>query len=293
MSGANDESVSGPHRTPLLNRVRSYVRERSDPEFEFLELGPPPWTPLATPLEHSSVALVATADLHVVGDAPFESLTSPLGDTSFRVLPHATERTALALDAPYVDEKYIARDPEVALPRAALDALVAEGAIAAAGPRHVSFAQGIVRPLPTLAARAGEVAQLFREDGVDIVLLLPTCSLCVQTVAVLAREFEFAGLTTVALTMLPELTERVGTPRALSVAFPFGAPAGDPGNRALQRAVVSEALALARDAKYPGRVVDSLHRWRESTPGAEPGEAGGRQGTARHGPRVRGTRDED
>jgi D-proline reductase (dithiol) PrdB len=222
-----------------------------------------PWTPPRAPLAALRVALLATADLHRRGDAPFASLETALGDTSFRVIAHELPAAELALDAPYVDEKYIPRDPEVALPRRALDELVRAGTIAAAAPRHYSFCQGIVRPLPALAERAREVAALARADGVDAFVLLPTCSLCVQSVAVLARELESAGFATVALTMLPELTARVGTPRALASRFPFGAPAGDPGNRTLHVAVLRAALEVIATAREPRTLVESGLRWRE------------------------------
>ncbi|NOT31687.1 MAG: hypothetical protein HOP15_14665, partial [Planctomycetes bacterium] len=245
-----------------LNRLYSHLRAGLDPDYDFLCFRDTPWTPPRAPLAELRVALIATADLHRRGDEPFVSLETPWGDTSFRVIPHALPESELALDAPYVDDKYIPRDPEVTLPRRALDELVAAGVIAAAAPRHYSFAQGIVRPLPDLAARAREVAALLREDCVDALVLLPTCSLCVQSVAVLARELESAGFATVALTMLPELTARVGAPRALASHFPFGAPAGDPGNRALHVAVLRAALGLIANARAPRTLLDSGLRWR-------------------------------
>jgi D-proline reductase (dithiol) PrdB len=254
---------SGPYATPLLNRLYAHLRAGLDPDYDFLAFDEVPWTPPRAPLAALHVALLATADLHRRGDTPFTSLESALGDTSFRVIPHELPAAELALDAPYVDEKYIPRDPEVALPRRALDELVRAGVIAAAAPRHYSFCQGIVRPLPALAERAREVTALAHADGVDAFVLLPTCSLCVQSVAVLARELESAGFATVALTMLPELTARVGAPRALASRFPFGAPAGDPGNRALHVAVLRAALELIATAREPRTIVESGLGWRE------------------------------
>lgn len=261
---AGGAQPSGPYATPLLNRLLAHLRAGLDPDYDFLAFEHVPWTPPRAPLAELRVALLATADLHRRGDVPFVSLETPLGDTSFRVIPHDLPAAELALDAPYVDEKYIPRDPEVALPRRALDQLVAEGTIAAAAPRHYSFCQGIVRPLPALAERAREVTALLRADQVDALVLLPTCSLCVQSVAVLARELEQLGFSTVALTMLPELTARVGAPRALASHFPFGAPAGDPGNRALHVAILREALDLLASAREPRILRDSGLRWRAS-----------------------------
>jgi D-proline reductase (dithiol) PrdB len=260
MSSASEPA--GPYATPLLNRVRNWVRSEVDPEYDFLAFADVPWTPPRAPLRALRVALLTTANLHRRDDAPFTTLESRLGDTTFRVVAHELPEAELALDAPYVDAKYIPRDPEVALPRRALDALVADGTIASAAPRHYSFAQGIVRPLPALAESARAVAALLRQDEVDALVLLPTCSLCVQTAAVLARELESAGFSTVALTALPELSARVGAPRALALRFPFGAAVGDPHNRALHVAVLREALGLVEHAREPRTLRDSVQRWR-------------------------------
>ena len=252
----------GPYATPLLNRLWNHARSEVDPDYDFLAFTEVPWAPPRAPVRELCVALVTTANLHRRGDTPFTTLESTLGDTSFRVIPHGLPEAELDLEAPYVDQKYIPRDPEVALPRRALDELAAQGFIASAAPRHYSFAQGIVHPLPDLAERAREVAQLLAEDRVDALVLLPTCSLCVQTAGVLAREFETAGFSTVALTALPELTARIGVPRALSTRFPFGAAAGDPGNRALHLGILREALGLVARAREPRTLAESGLRWR-------------------------------
>lgn len=261
-AAAPASELPGPYATPLLNRLWNHARSQFDPAYDFLAFTDVPWRPARAPLRELRVALLSTANLHRRDDEPFTTLENTLGDTSFRVIAHELPEAALALDAPYVDQKYIPRDPEVALPRRALDALVADGTIASAAPRHYSFSQGIVRPLPGLAESARAVAALLRQDEVDALVLLPTCSLCMQTAAVLARELESAGFTTVALTTLPELTRRVGVPRALASRFPFGAAVGDPGNRALHVGILREALALVERAREPRTLADSGLRWR-------------------------------
>ncbi|MCK6445304.1 MAG: hypothetical protein L6Q99_02835 [Planctomycetes bacterium] len=253
---------SGPYATPILNRLLANLRGGLDPTYDFLAFDDVPFVRPRARVRELRVGLLSTADLHRRGDEPFVSLETPWGDTSFRVIPHELADAELALDAPYVDEKYIPRDPEVAMPRRALDELVASGEVGSAAPRHYSFAQGIVRPYPGLAESAERVARLLREDRVDAVVLLPTCSLCVQTVAVLARELEARGFATIALTNLPELTSRVGVPRALASKFPFGAPAGDPGHRTLHVGMLREALARLDQADAPRTLVETTLRWR-------------------------------
>src|SRR5262245_48002806 len=108
---------------PVLQRLIARIRERVDPEFEFLSPGPPPWCEAPARVREAPVALVTTAGLHLKGDTRFRALEDPLGDTSYRLIAAGTPAAALDLKAPYVDQRHIPADPEVAIPRTALDAI--------------------------------------------------------------------------------------------------------------------------------------------------------------------------
>ena len=68
--------------------------------------------------------------------------------------------------------------------------------------------------------------------------------MCHQTVGLVAGELEKRGIATTSVTMLREITGKVGTPRALAVPFPLGYPFGRPDDGELQTTVVRQALAL-------------------------------------------------
>lgn len=51
--------------------------------------------------------------------------------------------------------------------------------------------------------------------------------------------------------MLPEVTRRVGPPRALSVPYPLGFPLGEPANGDLQRAILRALLVLVQRDDVP------------------------------------------
>lgn len=240
------------------------LREEWDPEFSFFTSETIPWAAPPASLVETRVALVSTAGLHLEGDVPFRTMEERLGDTSFRVIPHGSGSETFALSAPYVDAKYVAHDLEVALPMKALERLYREGRVGPPARRHFSFCGGIVHPLPGLAGSAARLEEILREDNTGAVVLLPTCSLCVQTVCVVARELEARGVPTVAVSLLPELSEIVGAPRTLTVHFPFGAPCGNPGNGELHQSVLFEALELLMTAEKPGEIRASRHVWREA-----------------------------
>jgi hypothetical protein len=68
--------------------------------------------------------------------------------------------------------------------------------------------------------------------------------MCNQSVGLIQRAVEYAGISTVSISLLKEITERIKPPRALFVPFPLGYPLGEPNNAALQTRVMRAAFAL-------------------------------------------------
>ena len=93
---------------------------------------------------------------------------------------------------------------------------------------------------------------------------------------VLARVIEAAGISTVMVTMMPELTERVGVPRAVGVEFPFGHTLGHAGDREEQMKVIGDALRVLRDARQANTVEHlpyewpDFERWKQAWHSSEP-----------------------
>ena len=85
-----------------------------------------------------------------------------------------------------------------------------------------------------------------------------------QSVGLLQSVIEREGIPTVAITFNPDFTQLIGTPRALAVRFPYGAPFGNPMNRWLQTRVLNEALALLDSATAPNTLRASEYRWKQT-----------------------------
>ena len=75
--------------------------------------------------------------------------------------------------------------------------------------------------------------------------------MCNQSVGLIQRVVEAAGISTVSITLIEDITRRVKPPRALAVPYGFGHPLGEPNNPALQHAIIAEALALLVDTAEP------------------------------------------
>ncbi len=68
--------------------------------------------------------------------------------------------------------------------------------------------------------------------------------MCNQSVGLIQRAIEYAGITTVSISLLREITEKIRPPRALFVPFPLGYPLSEPDNPELQTRVMRAAFAL-------------------------------------------------
>jgi D-proline reductase (dithiol) PrdB len=68
--------------------------------------------------------------------------------------------------------------------------------------------------------------------------------MCHQSVGLIQSAIEKAGIPTVSITLLVEVTKRVAPPRALSVDRPLGYPLGEPNNPDLQKRIMLRAFEL-------------------------------------------------
>jgi hypothetical protein len=75
--------------------------------------------------------------------------------------------------------------------------------------------------------------------------------MCVQTVGLVQAAIERAGITTVSISLLREVTEVIKPPRSLFVPLPMGYPLGAPNDRELQHLVIAAALALLERNDVP------------------------------------------
>jgi hypothetical protein len=72
---------------------------------------------------------------------------------------------------------------------------------------------------------------------------------------------EKSGLTTISLTQMPYITEKIGVPRAMAIEFPFGMIWGRPGDHETHRLILRHMLQAAQDISSPGTIVESSLYW--------------------------------
>ncbi|MBZ0184614.1 MAG: hypothetical protein K8F91_00080 [Candidatus Obscuribacterales bacterium] len=68
--------------------------------------------------------------------------------------------------------------------------------------------------------------------------------MCNQTAGLIARSLEESGISTVMISLLRQVTEKIKPPRVLEVPYGFGFPLGRPEDRPLQTKIIEACLNL-------------------------------------------------
>ena len=87
--------------------------------------------------------------------------------------------------------------------------------------------------------------------------------MCHQTVSLVSRHLEAAGIPTVVIGSARDIVEECGVARFVYTDFPLGNPCGKPGDGPMQRAIVGYALDLFESATLPRTTVQTPFIWSE------------------------------
>lgn len=85
--------------------------------------------------------------------------------------------------------------------------------------------------------------------------------MCHQTVSLVARHTEAAGIPTVVAGSGRDIVEECGVARFVFTDFPLGNPLGKPGDAKMQREIVGTALDLLEKAWMPRTTVQTPFVW--------------------------------
>lgn len=153
-----------------------------------------------------------------------------------------------------------AADPGSYFPLAALHRAAARAQVGEVAPRFHGAPTNRSQRV-TLETDAPEILARCQADAVDAALLVANCPVCHQTLALVARTLEAAGIATVLMGCARDIVEHVGVPRLLFSDFPLGNAAGLPGDTASQDATLALALRLLDVAEGPRCTWASPQRW--------------------------------
>jgi D-proline reductase (dithiol) PrdB len=86
--------------------------------------------------------------------------------------------------------------------------------------------------------------------------------LCNQSVGLIQRSIEAAGISTVSISLVQEITVQVRPSRALFLRWPFGHPLGGPFTVPQHLRILRDMLYALESIQEPGTIIDLGYRWR-------------------------------
>ena len=245
-----------------IARTHAWYGALGYPPYRYAEHAEAPFAPLGRPLAEARVALLTTAAPYrpELGDqgpgaaynaaAKFYAVWS--GDAAAE---HDLRVSHVAVDQAHLSDDQNCWFPLPALRRAAAAGRIGEVAARFHGvPTNRSQRQ-------TREVDAREVVARVREDGADTAVLVANCPVCHQSMTLVARALEAAGVATVVVGAAKDVVERAGAPRFLFSDVPLGNAAGLPRDVASQDLVLELALRLLEEAAAPRTTWQSPLRW--------------------------------
>jgi D-proline reductase (dithiol) PrdB len=258
-----------PHDVPVpyMQRTRSYYQALGyGAPYEWAHFADVPFQPLRQPLAGCRVALITTAAPYLpdAGDqgpgAPYNARAKFFQVYSLDAArDHDLRISHVAIDRQHTT----AADPGTYFPLPALRRAAAAGRIASVAPR-IHGAPTNRSQRTTFDVDAPEIVARCQADGADAAILVANCPVCHQTLAIVARQLEAAGIATVLMGCAKDIVEHAGVPRFLFSDFPLGNAAGRPHDAASQSFTLDLALQLLAAAPAARTTVQSPLRWSES-----------------------------
>lgn len=249
-----------------IQRTRSYyIGLGYDNPYVWAHFTEVPFTALQKPLKNSVIGLITTA-------VPFDPNQGDQG-------PGAPYNATAKFYEPYVLASN--SDPDLRIAHVGIDrkhANMAEMACwfplgvgrKAVKQQRIGRLANHIYGLPTnrsqrhtLEIDAPKILTQCQADGVEVAVLIPNCPICHQSIALLARYLEDAGISTVIIGAAKDIVEYCGVPRFVFNDFPLGNAAGRPSDLESQTAIFELALRLLEIAPGPRMTIQSTFRWSE------------------------------
>lgn len=235
----------------FASRFSRWSGDETLQRYPFVENRHAPFTPVRRALPMLNLGLISSAGAYIDGTEAFDT-TSKGGDASIREIPIEVEAADLRYCARGYDTKAVTEDRNCLIP---IDRLLEYQANAVIGQLN-SVVWSLSSYIPDARVVANDISpeiveRLIRYD-VKAALLIPATRLCHQTLGIVARAIELAGIPTMLLSVDTSVTDKVRPPRTAYYRGEIGAVAGKPNWREYQLRVLDEALRWIETFDQPG-----------------------------------------
>lgn len=213
--------------------------------------------PVTTDLDRAKLGLFTTVGAHLPSQRPFQTTN----DLTFRLVPLDVPVAELTFDHPSPIRGFAVDDLNVVFPRDRLVEMAADGVFGELAPAAVSMLGSITKYTELVEQTAPGVAEVFGDQGVDAVLMIPFCPACHRATHLLSRALEARGIPCVTMSALLEMSEAFKPARPVFADFPLGATVGRPHDAAMQRSVLEDTLSVLAQPAGPWRVTRLPQTW--------------------------------
>ncbi|WP_353948425.1 D-proline reductase (dithiol) protein PrdB [Sporolactobacillus sp. Y61] len=217
----------------------------------FVPITPKPvWTDLNKPLNQCTVALCTAGGVHLKSQKRFVLS----GDYSFRKIPSEVPTSEMMVSHGGYDNSDVNKDINSMLPIDRLRELQAQGYIGKLAPTMIGFMGGGGNVEKFKSETGPAIAQILKDEGVDIALFTGGCGTCHRSATIVERAVEAAGIATAIIAALPPIAKQQGAPRITAPHVPIGSNAGEPNNIEMQTAILKDTLKAVEEMDTFGQM---------------------------------------
>lgn len=220
---------------------------RTEADYPFVKNLRAPFTPARRALPMLNLALISSAGAYIDGTPEFEP-----NDLGFKEIPIEVESSDLRFTARGYDPAAVTQDANSQLPIERLLEFERNGVIGQLNGVFWSFSGYLPAASSIADELAPKIADRLQRYEVQAALLIPASRLCHQSVGLIARAIEAAGIPTMTLAVVRDVVESVRPPRVALYDGELGSVAGKPNFPEHQRRVLDESLRLIEPMDQPG-----------------------------------------
>ena len=226
------------------------LNEEGD-SYPFVKNRHAPFLPARRALPMLRLALISSAGGYLDGSEPFDGSAAD-GDFTFREIPTEIEGSDLQFIARGYEPAAVREDLNAQVPLTRLSEFARNGIIGQLNPVFWSFCGFIPNAARLVDEMAPNLVGRLVRYQVQAALLVPASRLCHQSISLVARAVEAAGIPTMTIAVDKEVVESVRPPRAALYQGELGNVAGRPNWPEQQRRVLDEALRLIEPMDQAG-----------------------------------------
>lgn len=220
-------------------------------DYPFVVNSRAPFVPARRALPMMNLALITSAGAYIDGTEPFTTDLAA-GDATFREIPIEVEAEDLRFSARGYDPQAVLQDINSQVPVERLAEFAGNGIIGQLNPVFWSFCGFIPNAALVVDELAPQLVERVIRYEAQAALLIPASRLCHQSMSLVARALEGAGVPTMLLAVEREVVELVHPPRAGLYEGKLGCVAGMPKWPEHQRRVLDESLRLIESTDQVG-----------------------------------------